>query len=114
MGIYSDAVDKAGKRLRDQNRFKYKTIMIRGEPYEPLIPEDEMLRILQFKGTGEKKKFTDAIKEAEALIFNEFVRAIKNDVDFRRTPWLDEYIIENNFQIIFEKDDVIVRKSKVA
>ena len=47
------------------------------------------------------------------MTFDEFVRILTIDeaeFDPKNAPWLDEYIIQNNFQVIFEKDDIIIKK----
>ncbi len=110
---FSEAVEKAGKRLRAEKVFQYKTIEVRGEPYSPLIPDEVMIAILNFKGTGEKRKFYDLVKQVEQMLFDEYLRILTNDDEWynpENAPNLYKYIVQNNFQVIFEKGDISVRK----
>lgn len=112
---FSEAVEIAGKRLRAEKRFKYRTIIVRGEPYSPLISDHNMVKILEFKGTGEKRKFMDIVADVEQMMFNEYLRIIGTDNDEvynpKNAPKLHEYIIENNFQVVYEKGDIVVRNA---
>lgn len=112
MGIYTDALEEAGRRLRRESLFLFKTIIIDGEKYEPLVCEKRMLRILEFKGTGKKMKFYDIYKLVKELSLRELERAWEKG-DINPTPWIDEYIIQNNIQVVFEKDDVRLNPARV-
>lgn len=107
MGKYSEAFDAAGKRLRRESLFKIKPIVIRGRLHEPLICEKRMIRILEFKGTGEKRRFLDLVREIDEMGYQNML-SLWDGVE-KPYLWIDEYIIQNNFQVTFEKDDVIVR-----
>lgn len=104
-GIYTDALESAEKRIRMESPFRFRTILVNGKPHDPLICEKRMARILEFKGTGEKRYFLDIYKEIEEMALREMLRAWGKG-DIKHTPWIDEYIIQNNIQVIFGKDDV--------
>lgn len=92
---------------------KVRDIMYNGEPHKWCLSEDRFYRILEFKGTGEKRKFMDIATELEILGIDAISDGLKNRTKIKVYPWLDDYIIDNNFQIEFEKDDVIYNKSKI-
>lgn len=74
------------------------------------------MRILEFKGTGEVRRFLDIYKEIEEMALAEMRRAWDKG-DIKHTPWIDEYIIQNNIRVVFEKDDVKVnplRRNRLA
>ncbi|MBC7539812.1 MAG: hypothetical protein H7281_13405 [Bacteriovorax sp.] len=108
MGIYSDAFDEAGKILRKESRYKIKEIELRGKMHEPLICEKRLDRIFAFVGTGEKRFFLELIKEVEIMGYNEMLRAWDKG-DIQPSPWIDEYIIQNNFNVIYNPGDIVLR-----
>lgn len=111
MGTYSDAMDKAGKRLREESAFKFKAVIIRGKPYELLIDDWRIIKILEFKGTGEKRTFLDLVKELKEINYKNLEKHW-DDGNFEYIPRLDEYIMQNNFQVVFGKDDIIVKNRR--
>ncbi len=111
MGIYSDAFDASAKRLREESLFLYKTIPMNGKPHQPMICEKRMIRILEFKGTGERKDFFEIYKEVEELALSS-MRKLWDGDGTNYSLWIDEYIIQNNFQVVFGKDDVKINPKR--
>lgn len=112
MGIYSDAFDASAKRLREESLFLYRTILIHGKPHQPMICEKRMIKILEFKGTGVKRDFLEIYREVEEMALGEMGKMWDGN-GFKHIPWIDEYIIQNNIQVVFGKDDVKMNPKRV-
>lgn len=113
MGKYSDALEKSTARLREENLFQYKDIVIDGKIHSPIICEKRMLRILNFKGSGPKMKFFDIYRIVDELFDKELERCW-NKGGLKQSPWIDDFIIDNNIQVIFEEGDVKLKISKTS
>lgn len=108
MGSITDAFENQRKRVLRESKYKIREIEINGKLEEPLICEKRIDRILAFKGTGEKRFFLELIKELDEMAINELTRAWDKG-DYQHVPWIDEYIIQNNFQVVFIKGDLSLR-----
>lgn len=94
--------------------YKLKKVMTSCGLFECPVGDNRVNTILRFKGTGEKRKFVDVLLEYTERNFKRIEIIREGRKPEGRSYWLDEYIIQNNFQIIFEPDDIVLRHKHKA
>lgn len=95
------------------DKYKYRLKKVRtphGDLYECPEGDEDVEFIMNWRGTGEIKKFTEILEEHLKLDF-ELLTAIreKKEPAEKEYPWLVDYIVKKNYQIVFEKDDIMLR-----
>lgn len=105
MGIFLDAINKSVDRLCT---FKIK----RGRlPYH--ASDEEVYKILSFIGKGKQKKFSEVLDDYLA-IEEIIVDCILADEKPPEHLTLYNYIVKNDYQLIFEPDDITLRHPNKA
>lgn len=107
--MYPSFLDAIDKRINGYTYRIKKVATSNGHLYEQPEGDEGVEFILTWKGTGEKKRFMDILREYVELGIS---RA--NIIKSGKKPeaehlWLVEYIAKKNYQITFEPDDIMLR-----
>lgn len=104
-----------------EEHYKKSSFIIRpvnydGECTRPILSDDEMIRILEFRGTGINRNFIEILTYIEEHNFNATCSNHDNDgkpgYTWIKPIWADEYIIHNNINVTYKDGDILFKKYK--
>lgn len=98
------------KRIEETHSYKLKKVpTYDGEYFEHPESDEGIAKILEFKGNGEKRRFIDVLKEYTDREFKIVEKIIDSDYPIEESYSLYNYIVINNYQLSFDKDDIVLR-----
>ncbi len=101
--------DLLGSRI-DNYTYRLKKIRTpHGELREFTESDENVEFILNWKGTGETKKFSEIMEEHLKYNFDITMLINEGKKPEQDYLWLVDYIVKMNYQIFFEKDDITLR-----
>ena len=102
--------DELDKRIDETRVYKFRKVLVyTGSLYEYPESDKDIIRILEFKGTGEKRKFMDVLTEYLNRNLQRLDDILEDNYPISEPCWLYDYIASKNYQLEFEKDDIMLR-----
>ena len=107
--------DEVNKRIDETHTYKLRKVPIYdGRLYEQPCSDEDVIKILEFRGTGEKRKFMDVLREFVIRDLRSIENFIDDNYPTEEHLWLYDYIASKNYQLEFEKDDIMLRHPSKA
>ena len=101
--------EERNERIRKLFSFKIRDIEFQGSFKTILITDQEILEILNFKGTGDKRKFMDVIKEVYKMNWELMEEEFNSGNVTREHVKYSDYIRDNDIRLVFEDGDLKTR-----
>lgn len=102
------------EEIRNQRQFEIRPVMYKGELFDSFGGDSCVLNLLNYKGTGNSISFEMVQLEYAKYSSGWWDELFATDQlsKVQRLKWLDEFVMERNYQIIFADGDIVMRKGK--